>query len=130
MALKTQFYDHNACVCVFLAHQQDNELFVSLCRGEDQCSNFLTDTIQFFQGDFTDFFEKDIPNFFESTIPKTAIHVGDEIVDVAETGISELVKFTNGELQTRLQIDVTFCPCGSCLHSLQVVLLIPNTLES
>ena len=56
----------------------------------------MTDTIQFFQGDFTDFFEKDIPNFFESTIPKTAIHVGDEIVDVAETGIGELVKFANG----------------------------------
>ena len=71
-------------------------LFVLTYRGEDQCSNFLTDTIQFFQGDFTDFFEKDIPNFFESTIPKTAIHVGDEIVDVAETGIGELVKFANG----------------------------------
>ena len=70
----------------------------SVYRGEDQCSNFLTDTIQFFQEDFTDFFEKDIPNFFESTIPKTAIHVGDEIVDVAETGISELVKFSNGKV--------------------------------
>ena len=71
-------------------------LFILTYRGEDQCSNFLADTIQFFQEDFTDFFEKDIPNFFESTIPKTAIHVGDEIVDVAETGIGELVKFANG----------------------------------
>lgn len=65
-------------------------------RGEDQCSNFLTDTIQFFGEDLPDFFTSEVPNFFESTIPKTAITIGDGIVDIAEDGISELVKFGNG----------------------------------